>query len=212
MQATYLTLRREDARENLSKIAGELNASFSDFNVRQAELARDRWDKYAEIAELQEGDPLLLEVAAAFEWLDQEFEEEQRQLEYKRALASLDQGLDNEKIEQAELVRLFHTVERFDEPIPDRLTRRYSERIKNFELASRRRSRLILASSVFAILAMGAVAGLITMHQIKQGRIAAATTSLQGFVQENRIDEATDFLESWTPTIPAWLPHPRFLA
>lgn len=192
---TYQRLQVETATEKLAELAIEINNAFSDFNVRRGMAAQTQWDRYDEIAKLSDDDPLVIQVEPAFEWLAQEAEDEQRALDFKRAVATLEQALDNESIKQPELRRLYGAVERFDEPIPERLSRRYSERMLTLELANRRRGRLVLALSALSVLVLGGLAAFITLHQIHQGKLASAVASLSRLIEDKQIDESLAYLE-----------------
>lgn len=208
----YLQVKQEDARQNLNRLAKELNAAFSDFNSSNAERLRDEWEKYAEIAELSDNDPLALEASAALDWLDDEADEQHRKQELDRSLLLLEQGLDKSKITEVELGRLLRNVERFDEPIPDRIRRRYNDRLETIRLAGTRRSRLILLCSVAGVLIVGALVALVTMYQVHASRLADAGTRLKTLVSGGKLSEAESFLEKLSQDHPAVASAPSIVA
>lgn len=209
---TYQQVRQEDARQNLTRIAGQLNAAFSDFNSTQAQGLRDEWETYADIAELSDDDPLALEASAALDWLDDEAEEQYRKQELERSIMQLEQGLDKPKISAEELGRLFRNVERFDEPIPDRIRRRYNDRLEAIRLAGTRRSRLILLCSIAAVLMVGALVAMGTMYQVHSSRLADANSKLKTLVADGKLNEAESFLEKLKEDHPAVASAPSIVA
>ena len=195
VERTYQQFRAEGARQKLSLIEKELSAAFSEFNARRALLATDEWNKYAEIASLTKQDELFQRVQAVFEWLNEEAEDEQKKLEYDRTLAALENALDRDSLTKTELSRLFNNVERFDEKVPDRVVRRYTERLRTIEEHDKRRGRLVLVASLSGILVLGVLVAVIVLWRIRSGQIENAREQLAGLLDEGRITEAQSLFD-----------------
>ena len=168
--ASHQQLLREHSKRQLENLVNQIDSAFSNFDVEAGLQLRSRWQEVAQTAELDAEDPLSLSVQQAFEWLDQELLERNRQESLTTALVDFEDALDDPSANQETLTRLLAVVERFDEPIPERLTRRYSQRIRAIESGQRRRSVLIVTTSVFALLlvAVGIVAFLWWKSQLDE--------------------------------------------
>ncbi|MBI2481842.1 MAG: hypothetical protein HYV60_25310 [Planctomycetia bacterium] len=215
VMTTYEQLRIEAARSRLDSIEQEIVSAFSDFNVRRAELARDEWDKYAVVAKLTEEDEVFQRVLPAFDWLDQEASEEQRKLDFARVLASLESGLDNDSPTKTDLMRLFNEVERFDDTIPERVRRRYAERLRSLEAGETRRGRFVLLASFATLLLLGGITTFIIFWQMRSSQINSASEILAKLIANKQITEAQSYFErikADTPFIVAAAPMQKLHA
>lgn len=183
-----------DAQRKLEVIAKELNAAFSDFDTNHGRLTRNQWDHYNQIAQLEADSPLMREVDAAMQWLNDEDQSEEHQAAHQRAVMELERALDDPNTKRIELERLYAVAERFDEPIPDRLTRRFDERVRSLTLAERRRGLLVLVTSLVAVLTCAAAVALFAFYQMRSNEVSQFEAALAVLVTGAKLEEAETML------------------
>lgn len=184
------------ARERLKTLEPTINDAFSAFDLSAAQVARQQWDELWPLADLEDADQLAMRVRPAFSWLDEERAMEHRQVEHKRAIASLDDALDNVSSTRHELTRLYDAIERHEEPIPERTQRRYDERLRSLETAEHRKHRLLLISGFVAVTMIAAVIGVFTFRQARKADAIATAEAMQKLLEEGKSEQAIDFYES----------------
>ncbi len=190
LSSSLQRLQVEEATDKLNSLAVEMDKAFQEFDLPTGRLARDEWYHQNEVAQLPENSPVVQQAQAALNWLDDEDQVEQMQLDLQRAVAELEQGLDNDHTKRSELVRLFSAVERFDEPIADRLSRRYSERLHSLATAERRKTILMLISSVVVVITAGSLIALFAFLQIRSNKVVRFQDAVAGLLKQAKLDEA----------------------
>ncbi len=191
----YDSLLVADARKKLIELEKTINAAFSEFDITKAESARVAWAEQAGIAKLSEQDDLSVQVKAAFDWLDQEREASDHNLAYTQALNLLEHMLDQDVVSRSKLTRGYNAVQRFDEAIPERVLRRYQERLSNIALTEKRRGKLVLLTSIAVVLMVGTVALFAMNIRSHSANIASVRDSLQELVKAKRYTQAEEFYE-----------------
>jgi len=197
------------ARRHLEVLEKELNEAYANFDITRARILRQRWKTHAAVGIEREEDPLLALVAPALEWLDEQERQEQSEKDYQAALAALGAGLDR-GLPRQELERLQHAVLGFDRGgLPETLEHRLQERYASLEVASGRKSRLILVSVVLAaLLAAGGFAWIgVSLTRSKERK--THTTSLQQLLQDKKLKEAASYLRDLEQKAPHVLQTPE---
>jgi hypothetical protein len=193
--AGHHRLIAEDARRHLAMLESQINHAFAAFDVSMLQQALDTWNRYWPLANLPADDPMVLRVRPAASWLEDEINQKALQAEYERDLAAMDAALDDDKSRRHDIVRLHGALERYEESIPPRLQRRYDERLLSLDVASRRKHKLVLATSVLTVLLVAAIIGLLTFQQFRTSEIAAAEHALNKFIEDNQPQHGTQFYE-----------------
>lgn len=199
---SHQRLLEEDARKRLKNLEKQINAAFSEFDLSKARLARVEWDRLAQVAQLSVDDELSAQVRAAFEWLDHTEAERQRQIEFQHAAATLEDALDSDSTDRTEIVRMFAAVERFNEPIPERLHRRVDERLRTIEVTARRRGWLLMLSLFTAVVILGVIATLAIMSQMRRHQLAEAGSHLEQLLTEGKAADAVAYEKTILETYP----------
>jgi hypothetical protein len=149
-------LKVSQARQALQELVSQLDDAYSAFDVTAGQRIRAKWNAAASVACLEPHDPLAERAAPALEWLAAQDEQQDRAHRFAQAVHELECALDVET-PRLELERLYHATQRFDEALLPALLHRVSARFEAFDLRARRRTRLMLAGIVGAVLV---VAGL----------------------------------------------------
>lgn len=194
----------KQARRHLGVLEKQLNEAYANFDITRARLLRQRWRTHAAVGIERDEDPLLALVAPAFEWLDEQERQEQSEKDYQAALAALGAGLDR-GLPRQELERLQHAVLGFDRGgLPETVEHRLQERYAGLEVASRRKSRLILVSVVLVtVLAASGFTWAVVAHN-RSRELKTHITSLQQLLQDKKLKEAVDYrrdLEQKAPRV-----------
>ena len=193
VDGTYRRMEAASARQQLSVLRDKILAAFSEFDIQEAKACREQWDLWSAVADLSDTDPLAVEVAPAFDWLNEETRAESQRKLGDRTLAKLEQGLDKDDIKKPELLRLYSTVEKVGVVVPERLERRYGERLISMESQEKRRGRLVLLTSLATVLLIGAVTGFGIFWHIRGGEIETACNTIEELIQQGEYDEAEQF-------------------
>ena len=186
-------LGRRHARRWLAGLAEGLIAAFSASDVAEGRSLRRQWLEQAAAAGLQEGDPLREQAAPALAWLAEEDQAEERLARHRQAAASLERGLDR-RSPASTLEKLHHQATRDGPALSSALERRYQNRIRLLETATRRRSRLIVVAvgAVSLLLALGI--GLLLRQRAEDTAVTEAVAALESFLDDNRLTEAENYL------------------
>jgi hypothetical protein len=184
------------SRAQLADLETVINAAFSAFDQVAAHAARARWNKVWPLAGLTSDCELALRIKPAFDWLDEEANQQVRQGEYDRDLAALENALDDESTQRHELVRLYSAIERYDEPVQARMQRRYDERLHSLDTAGRRKHGLILASGLCAVVIVTVIVGVFSFKQMRKSEIAATESAITQFIEKNEPEQAIEFYKN----------------
>ncbi len=202
-------LLAEQSREQLVALENELNQAFSEFNVARATQARDEWERHFASSGLTEASDEYQRVIPALEWLEQESADQSRQEEFQQALGLLENALDDGQRPREQIEQLYHVAERFEEPIPSHVQRRYQERIRGFKSAVARRSLLIWSSALAATLAVVTLTTLFVQARMRGNAVRVACTDLSTLLEEDRIDEANRLYNTIAENQPYIMATPR---
>jgi len=187
------TARAAQARRRATQLADELNRAFSEFDADTARRLRPEWAEAAQTAGIAAGDPLTEAVQPALDWLTEQDRERRRAAEFARDLAALEAALD-EQAPLEDLERLGHAVARYERLLPTVLERRYKSRLAELRDSRRRRSRLLLVS-VVGVLALATASGGYAIYRgNRQSTLAAHQQSLQSLLDDDKLDEAGQYL------------------
>lgn len=186
----------KSARERLAALEPVITAAFSAFDIPAATAARGQWEELWPHAGLPGDGELAMRVRPALDWLDEEQSQETRQAEYQRAMAALEDALNDADATQHRLTRLYHAVEAHEEPIPERIQRRYDERLRSLDVAERRKHRLMLVSGFAAVILIGTVVGIVAFQRARTSEIVATAQSLAKFLDDKQPERAMEFYES----------------
>jgi hypothetical protein len=184
----------QQARREMEPIGRSLNAAFAALDAETGRALRNEWCARAQIADVHRNDALYVQVAAALEWLAGEDEREERQLRYGHDLAEFESALD-ENLPVEELSRIYYRLTAYDEPVPELVARRYSERVAAHQLRQQRRTRLLLVGAVGGVVLTGGLVYWVIQYQKFRGEVIGAANTLAALVTENRTDEARRFLD-----------------
>jgi len=203
----YNRVSRKQARRELERLEPQLNDAFAQFDEAQARALRDRWNRFAEVEQLSESDPLYERAAPALEWLARQDQDLATEDKYQSAVASLERALDDEE-DLATLERLAHAVLRCERPIPPLIERRLASRVTDLRLTRTRRLRMIIAAAVLLFVALGGAVIYAVYQQRHDALVATHMTTLQIYVERNQLDEAQKHLDQLTATLPHVASHP----
>lgn len=191
-----------DARKKLEDLERTIYAAFSEFNEVRATRAREEWRKYEEIAGLTAEDELSLRVRAAFDWLSEVEQNRQEMLEFEHASRALQEALDDGGTTRGDLTRLYSNAERFEQPVSERLQRRYAERLASLDLAERRRSRLLIVTSFTVIGIVAALALFAIQWRIRGSKIEAACNGMEQLLDAGQLSEAATYYDRVSKDLP----------
>jgi hypothetical protein len=187
-------LRAEQARAEMLQLEPQLNAAFSDFDVELARRLRGRWKACQMLAGLAEADPLNELVTPVLDWLDEQDQRDQANTEHARALAELEQGLDDERSHH-DLDRLYHRLVSCDRGVPVVLERRWQERKAALTLGDSRRNKLFFVGITVAAVVAGGGIWFWIGNQLRETEVAEAAKSLHALLDEAKVTEAQEYLD-----------------
>lgn len=150
---------RSGAREKLEDLAPRLFAAMSALDLAEARALRDEWVKATKFAQLPQNDSLAETIAPILEWVDDEDRKEAQEKAFRRALAALEHGLEDDRLVSADLERLGAEVERFERVLPESLVVRYRNRVSGLKTAEKRHHYLMISSIVGFIILIAGVIG-----------------------------------------------------
>ncbi|HEV7283123.1 MAG TPA: hypothetical protein VGN57_23150 [Pirellulaceae bacterium] len=185
----HRTLLFQEARRQLERLVAPIDAAHSEQSVDALAALRQKWNRLATTANLHSEDELAVATSHAFEWLDDELGDRERLESFQRALAALEAALDSESAGVVDLEALYVAATRFDEEIPLLVEQRYRNRIDVIHLAGRRRSILILATSLSVLLLVSAALGFFAYHRMRVQEIADFRDNLAGYRDKRLLKE-----------------------
>lgn len=191
----HMQLVREDARRRLVRLAQAIDQQFAAFDLPALEMSHEQWQRYAALSGLTDKDSLAAQVDQAFAWLAQEHAAAAGAQEFQSALANFEFALDDSTTSRHELGRLRTIVERFDQPIPERILRRCDERQRALIRAEQQRFRLTVLGVGTGIALAGGLLWLVIAWQISNRELRNAETTLRRLVAEKAFLQAQETLE-----------------
>lgn len=191
----HVQLVRADARARLTALAGEIDKQFAAFDLPAVRRAHEQWERYAPLGGLTSQDELSQRVAQAFAWLEQERRTEESQFEFQTAVGELESALDLTSTSRHELERLRTVAERFDQPIPERVSRRCDERLRAIQRAEQRRFHLLAGAVAGSILLVGVFLVLVIRWQMASQEIRQAEEAIRRLVEGQSYREAQAMLD-----------------
>ena len=189
-------LVRAHAMGKLAELSKTINGAFSEFDVDVACKARDEWQRFADIAGVETDDEIAASVDAAFDWLNGELRQQELKTAIDSATNELEFALDTNKIKRDKLERCYNTLQRYGETIPERLERRYFQRLEELDRAANRRFFTLVAAIMACIITLGSLSAVVIRKQSLDGKIRDASELLAQQIESKRFSEARKFLES----------------
>ena len=189
-----------DSLKRLEGIADKIDSAFAGFNVNATQKLCEQWDKH--IGLVRNGprkQDLEDSVQAAFEWLDDELAAEVEKQAQRRVYDSLIEGIDDLRITKEELQRRMGVCDRFEEPIPARIERRYDQRIREFEQKEKRKTFTTIFSIVSLILVVAGIGVGLFLWQAARNKLKSDVTTLARMLDDSQISQASGFLEKLDP-------------
>ena len=200
-QGLLARLKLTQARQALQDLVGPLDDAYSAFDVTAGRRVRAQWEAAANIARLDPHDALAERAAPALEWLAAQDQQQDKAQQFAQAVHDLETALDVET-PRLELERLYHATQRFDDALPPALLHRLSARLEAFDLKSRRRTRLMLAGIVGAVLVVAGLGAYVVVQQTHRREVAAAADSLARLIEKQQHEDAERFIEDLTARAP----------
>ncbi len=194
-------VRQRAARQELGRLAGELNQAFSSFDLSRGRELRTRWNAAAAIGLTSDADELLEMAGPALEWLQQEDQQVQAGRQRESAVAALERTLED-FVEYHELERAWHAVRRSGGEIPVALQRRVAERFRYLEEASTRRHRFALAAIVLLVLAASAAIGLGVVRHLRARQVEEHAARMGSLVTGGELVQAQQYAENLQQSAP----------
>jgi len=199
-----------NSTQELRKLVPKIDAAFSALDTPKAQSLRNQWNNYFDLAEPDEKSGLLDQVSPAFNWIDEEVAATENKNSQKQAAVDLEVALDDEQTTKAELQRLMHVTSRFDEPVSDRIQRRFDDRIRTFERGEKRRTFIVVSSVATLILAFAGLATLFFLWQAADAERQTAENEFEQLLNDVRLTDAKVYLENISESKPSITNSPRF--
>jgi DNA-binding FrmR family transcriptional regulator len=196
---------RQKGLAELREAADGLNTKHAEFDVDGGRRAREQWGILFS-AWGRHADPSLVQaVAAPLEWLREQDEIAERAARQEAAIADLDHAITTRR-PAADLHRLHREAKR-EGDLPASLEARYVERLESIDRAARRRMQLSLAVFAGFILIVGGIIGTVVYMNIQAAKadraVVNAVGKLQQLVQDNKLDEARNFIDQLSAESPS---------
>lgn len=192
----YRLLVSADSLRKLEGLAEKIYASFSAFDVKTTMALQKQWNKH--VSRVRDGSKKLeLEdsVQSAFEWLEDEIVGEEEKLAQQTAYNQLDAAIDDPGVTKAELQRTMGVCDRFEDPVPDKVERRYEQRIRALELKEKRKTFITVFSIVSLIVVLAGIGIGLFLWQAARAQLAENVNTLERLLNESKLTEANGFLE-----------------
>ena len=193
-QDAHTRIRAEQAREELARLQPDLIASFSELDVEAGRRLRSRWNGLYALAQPDLDDPLLEMVEPALQWLRDEDRRAEEEADYEANVNQLEMAIDR-GADRLKLERLERAVTRDDRELPERLRRRYEERLRHIELAAARKRRMIAGSIITLVLIVGGITAFFVHRKVVDNRIRATEADLARLIDAGELDDAKSRLD-----------------
>ena len=184
-------LKRSTARERLQWLEAKINLAHGALDVVEGRRLREQWQEAFAIAQPAADDPLVVRVAPALDWLDDQDRREAESASFKNACAELESALDSETTQTSDRVRLeslYHAAVRHELDLPLHLEERYRSRLAAWELSTTRKSRLRIVALVAVLILVGSGIAFGIHAQTRIKRIRDATAALADLVTAGKAD------------------------
>jgi hypothetical protein len=205
------TLRRDAARRTLGEIEPALNEAFGAFDLPAGRALRVRWLAQVKEAALPPGDPLRDRAEPALAWLDEADRREAEGRAHADAVAALERALDD-GADRVELERLAHAVARIERGLPDATAHRLRSRMAADDLATSRRSRLVLVGVAGGLALTAAVTFTLVRQHQRDRAVAEAVAAIDAAIGEDRLVEALNLHDRFARAEAALAAAPALLA
>lgn len=182
------------ARGQLGSLKDRLDAAYTALDVVQARQLREQWLEYQKQAQLSEDDPLAEHVAPILGWLEDEDANASREAAWSRAVASIEQELDQPQPKLESLERLYDQAARTGQRLPDALEQRYRVRVDTLRLATRRRRLMIIGSAVAGVVLVGLGIGRSIQQRLEASELAGIVAAVDQLITTREFSTARDVL------------------
>ncbi len=193
----------QQARKQLEQIEHDLGHTYSQFDDYNGRQLRQQWNALMPVARLQEGDPLRQRAAPALEWLAQQDNFDRVQMQFDSDVQGLEDGLLARRPAHV-LEQLYQAVARHEQPLPERLEARYQQRIADLHAAAANRKRNWLIGTTCSRNDCRLSNRAILVHNRRLDEIDQNATALRKLIDENKLEEAKEFLskvKAETPSV-----------
>ena len=191
----HRSLKHVKARNNLVGLGEELIQAFSELNLRQGRTLREKWTADAPSGLTGNDDELLEVVAPAMEWLKSEDEKEKTAREFRGAVASLENCLDD-GAGWNDLRRVYDTVKRFDQILDPMLENRVAEQFRYLETAATRRNRLIMVGVSFSLVALAVLVGYLIVGYTRSVQIRELAVQVKSLIDQDHYTQAENLIKN----------------
>jgi len=173
------------AREKISQCSIDLQAAFSEFDLERGFELQDTWELYLGPATLPSDHELWAETQPALDWLQEQQEKQQKEVEQATLLSDLESLLDSEESTRADLDATYNRLSATGAELPPVLVRRYRNQIQSIQTRDRRSQTLKLVGIVgtLAICAGAVFMGIRSFQHTSKVRQATAALNTH---RENR--------------------------
>ena len=191
---SYRSLIAVDAMKNLEILEPKINDAFSAFNFPETQKLKTIWEGHFPKAVGKKKGELGDHVRPAFQWVEERLTEDRDTQLMQKAHAQLEGAIEEDGVDKVELQRLMGACDRFEEPVPERLQRRFDERIRSFELREKRKSVRTLLVIVSSFLVAGVIGWGVLDWRAKQNETTNAKATLTRLLDESKLQQAKTFL------------------
>ncbi len=182
------------AREKLTQCSIDLQAAFSEFDLERGFELRDTWELYLGPATLPSDHELWADTQPTLDWLQEQQDKQQKEVEQATLLSDLESLLDNEESYRADLDATYNRLSATGAELPPVLVRRYRNRIQAIQTRDRRRQTLKIVGIVGALaISAGAVFMGIKSFQLAS-KVRQATRTLNSHRDNRQWQEGLSFV------------------
>ena len=178
------------AIEQYRELAGEIHDAMSAMNRPTIESLHGRWCEIDNSTGIAPPADLAEETRRVFEWLQQQRDQEHRDVEYERACRQLEEILD-EGSTAGEIDRAMADVHRFERGIPDVLLSRARNRLAEHRLDRGRRFRLVAGGLVAVVLIVGGVITWLVRERSRERKLDNWVVKIAEAVESEQWDRAS---------------------
>ena len=174
----FQRLQEKTALQRLTQLEPQINNAFADFDLNQMRQLKTDWDRHLQLVSTEKIADLHPLVQPAFEWLEDELGQAEKQDALQRSLAELEAAIDDESTKPSELSRLMNVAERFDEPIPERTRIRFNERIRTHDVRAKQKMIAMVVGFVTTILVLAGIVVFLVIWSTNAANIVERSTRL----------------------------------
>ena len=187
---------RSQAREQLEMLEEALREAHSSMDLAQARQLRDAWKKQAKIAQLSDQDELSLRVCPVLDWIDDDDRRDAAERTYRRAVAELEQRIDDGTLSSAELQRYGQAVEKCGRGMPEALRSRYRNHVSSLQLGEMRRNRFKIGSIVTSVMGVVGVIGVAVYLGNESQKSRQIIVAVESLIGDAQLDQASKLLDA----------------